>query len=193
MIAIGTQAIAGIGRRTSQTGNKISCTSLKRPISSPSGTATSAASEKPIRMRRQLSSDMHQELGSWIALREAFVDVERRRYVGEAHVELDAIFRQQMPGQIRNSDQREGADQRRAQPSLVAAGSQRAARCADARRRLRAGVGDWQPDSAAERGCCTVRSDAAHVQRLLLMSQPPPTAAFSASSKPRTLPLFLAA
>ena len=61
MIAIGTQAIAGIGRSTSATGKTSSWTSLKRPMTRPSGTATSAASEKPMRMRRQLSSDMQQE------------------------------------------------------------------------------------------------------------------------------------
>ncbi len=63
MIAIGTQAMAGIGRSTSETGKTTSRISLKRPITRPSGTATSAASEKPKRMRRQLSSDVHQEFG----------------------------------------------------------------------------------------------------------------------------------
>ena len=73
MIDIGTQAMAGIGRRTSETGNTNSRTSWKRPMTRPSGTATSAASEKPKRMRRQLSSDMHQEFGVVDRAREAFV------------------------------------------------------------------------------------------------------------------------
>ena len=48
MIAIGTQAMAGIGRSTSETGNTTSWISLKRPMIRPSGTATSP----PARSRR---------------------------------------------------------------------------------------------------------------------------------------------
>ena len=62
MIDIGTQAIAGIGRSTSVTGNTNSRSQRNRPITSPSGTATTVASEKPMKMRRQLSIDMHVEL-----------------------------------------------------------------------------------------------------------------------------------
>ena len=47
MIAIGTQAMAGIGRVTSQIGNTISRRMRKRPISSPSGIATALARVKP--------------------------------------------------------------------------------------------------------------------------------------------------
>ena len=55
MIDIGTQAMAGIGRSTSETGNTNSRTSRKRPMTSPSGTAMRVASMKPKKMRRQLS------------------------------------------------------------------------------------------------------------------------------------------
>ena len=67
MIDIGTQAMAGIGRSISETGNTISRTSLKRPITRPSGTAMSAASMKPMQMRRQLSSTCMMNLRSRIA------------------------------------------------------------------------------------------------------------------------------
>ena len=41
---------------------------LKRPITRPSGTPTSAASEKPMKMRRQLNATCRKNFGSWIAL-----------------------------------------------------------------------------------------------------------------------------
>ena len=64
MIDIGTQAIAGIGRNTSATGNTNSRISRKRPITRPSGMATTLASMKPIRMRRQLSAEWAKNFGS---------------------------------------------------------------------------------------------------------------------------------
>ena len=54
MMAIGTHAIAGMGRMTSDTGSTSSRNTWKRPISMPSGTAVRVARQKPQAMRRQL-------------------------------------------------------------------------------------------------------------------------------------------
>ena len=54
MIDIGTQAIAGIGRSTSTSGNTAWRNRTNRPMARPSGTATTLATAKPMKMRRQL-------------------------------------------------------------------------------------------------------------------------------------------
>ena len=64
MIDIGTQAMAGIGRNTSDTGKMSSRMTRKRPITKPSGTATTVASRNPIRIRRQLSTTCEKNFGS---------------------------------------------------------------------------------------------------------------------------------
>ena len=62
MIDIGTQAIAGIGRRISTHGMKKSRTRRYLPISRPSGTPIAVAMKKPIRMRRTLMRDVDEVL-----------------------------------------------------------------------------------------------------------------------------------
>ena len=68
MIAIGTQAIAGIGRSTSATGKMISWTSLKRPMIRPSGTADHRREREAEEDAPAAQEDVQQEFGSWIAL-----------------------------------------------------------------------------------------------------------------------------
>ena len=86
MIDIGTQAIAGIGRSTSDTGKMISRASRKRPMTSPSGTAMTAASMKPNKMRRQLSSTCITNCESCMARVEAFEHRGGRGHVDETHM-----------------------------------------------------------------------------------------------------------
>ena len=64
MIDIGTQAMAGMGRNTSDTGKMNSRMTRKRPMTRPSGTATMVASRKPMRIRRQLSTTWEKNFGS---------------------------------------------------------------------------------------------------------------------------------
>ena len=88
MIDIGTQAIAGIGRSTSVTGNTNSRTSRKRPITSPSGTATSAASRKPKHDAAAAQRDCAEEFRIVERARLALLKhLLRRRHVDEADVE----------------------------------------------------------------------------------------------------------
>jgi hypothetical protein len=54
-IAIGTIAMAGIGRSTSSGGDTRSPVSADRPTATPIATPASAASAKPIRIRARLS------------------------------------------------------------------------------------------------------------------------------------------
>ena len=98
MIDIGTQAMAGIGRSTSATGNTNSRMSRKRPITRPSGTAITVASMKPMRMRRQLNTTCEMNFGSANA-RAALEHLLRRRHVEKADVEVHAILGQQVPGE----------------------------------------------------------------------------------------------
>ena len=86
MIDIGTQAMAGIGRRTSEIGKTISRTSLKRPMIKPSGTATTAAMRKSDQDAAAAQHHMHEELGVVRCPHQAFEHLSRGGHVDEADV-----------------------------------------------------------------------------------------------------------
>lgn len=159
----------------------------------PSGTATSAASEKPNMILAATQHDVHQEFGIVDRPREAGVDRKRRGYVGEPHEEYDAIFRQQVPDD-QKCDHGDRADQGRSQALLVEAEpacGQNAAREGTAERqdggcRLFGSGRRFGRDRGSFAFALPCKRSTAHVL-------PPLTADFTASSNPSTLPLCFAA
>ena len=99
MIDIGTQAMAGIGRRISEIGKTISRTSLKRPMIKPSGTATTAAIAEADQDAAAAQHHVHEELGVVRSAHQAIEHLPGRGHVDEADVHVHPVFGQQVPGQ----------------------------------------------------------------------------------------------
>ncbi|KAH2775476.1 hypothetical protein KXW38_002021, partial [Aspergillus fumigatus] len=127
--------------------------------------------------------DVHQEFGIVDRLGEARIDRERRGHVRESDEEDDAVGREQVPYQ-QESQQRGDTDRGRTQPAPIQPVPAQGQRSGGALQRRWWGRRCVRFCNDARRHAVRGLSEdggAAHVL-------PPPTAAFTASSKPSTLP-----
>ena len=110
MIDIGTQAMAGIGRNTSVTGNTSSRMRRKRPISSPSGMAIDGREQESDQDAAAAQRHVGEEFRVAERARGALEHRFRRRHVEEADVDVDPVLGEDVPQQ-QEEHERESAEQ----------------------------------------------------------------------------------